>query len=59
MYRQLLQWAGGVGLVIVVLAIIPAVSGGVKVLQAETSGFAEKSFSPRLRETARSLLMFY
>ncbi len=59
MYRQLLQWAGGVGLVIVVLAIIPAVSGGVRVLQAETSGFAEKSFSPRLRETARSLLKFY
>ena len=28
LYRQLLQWAGGVGLVIVVLAIIPAVSGG-------------------------------
>lgn len=59
MYRQLLQWAGGVGLVIVVLAIIPAVSGGVKVLQAETSGFAEKNFSPRLQETARSLLRFY
>ena len=34
LYRQLLQWAGGVGLVIVVLAIIPAVSGGMKVLQA-------------------------
>ena len=32
LYRQLLQWAGGVGLVIVVLAIIPAVSGGMKVL---------------------------
>ena len=59
LYRQLLQWAGGVGLVIVVLAIIPAVSGGMKVLQAETSGFADKSFSPRLRETARSLLGFY
>ena len=28
-------------------------------LQAETSGFADKSFSPRLRETARSLLGFY
>ena len=59
LYRQLLQWSGGVGLVIVVLAIIPAVSGGMKVLQAETSGFADKSFSPRLRETARSLLKFY
>ena len=59
LYRQLLQWAGGVGLVIVVLAIIPAVSGGMKVLQAETSGFADKTFSPRLRETARSLLKFY
>ena len=59
LYRQLLQWAGGVGLVIVVLAIIPAVSGGMKVLQAETAGFADKSFSPRLRETARSLLRFY
>ncbi len=59
LYRQLLQWAGGVGLVIVVLAIIPAVSGGMRVLQAETSGFADKSFSPRLRQTARSLLKFY
>ena len=59
LYRQLLQWAGGVGLVIIVLAIIPAVSGGMKVLQAETAGFADKSFSPRLRETARSLLRFY
>ena len=58
-YRQLLQWAGGVGLVIVVIAVIPAISGGMKVLQAETSGFADKSFSPRLRETARSLLLFY
>ena len=59
MYRQLLQWAGGVGLVIIVIAIIPAISGGVKILQAETAGFAEKSFSPRLQETARSLLKFY
>ena len=33
-YRQLLQWAGGVGLIIVVLAIIPAASGGIKILQA-------------------------
>jgi trk system potassium uptake protein TrkH len=31
----------------------------MKVLQAETSGFADKTFSPRLRETARSLLKFY
>ena len=58
-YRQLLQWAGGVGLIIVVLAIIPAASGGIRILQAETSGFAENSFSPRLKKTARSLLRFY
>ena len=56
LYRQLLQWAGGVGLVIVVLAVIPAVSGGMKVLEAESAGFGDKSFSPRLRETGRSLL---
>ena len=31
-YRQLLQWAGGVGLIIVVLAIIPAASGGIRIL---------------------------
>ena len=48
----------GVGLVIVVLAIIPAVSGGVKVLQAETSGFAEKSFSPRLEKQQDHFLCF-
>jgi len=58
-YRQLLQWAGGVGLIIVVLAIIPAASGGIRILQAETSGFADNSFSPRLKKTARSLLRFY
>ncbi len=39
MYRQFLQWLGGLGIVIFVVAVLPLLNvGGMKLLKAETLG---------------------
>ena len=61
MYRQFLQWLGGLGVVIFVVAILPMLNvGGMKLLKAETPGpVKDEKLSPRIALTAHYLWYVY
>ena len=61
LYRQLLQWLGGIGIVVLVLAILPILGvGGMYLYKAETSSpVKDNKLSPRITETAKSLWGVY
>lgn len=61
LYRQFLQWMGGLGIVIFVVAILPMLNvGGMKLLKAETPGpMKDDKLSPRVAHTAHYLWSVY
>lgn len=60
LWRAFLQWVGGIGIVVVSLAIISRLThGGVRLFQAESSTHAAKRLRPKLVDTARVLLRVY
>lgn len=61
LYRQFLQWVGGLGVVIFVVAILPMLNvGGMRLLMAETPGpIKNDKLAPRIRQTARYLWLVY
>ncbi len=60
-YRQELQWLGGMGIVVLAIAILPALGiGGMQLFRAETSGAQKDSkLTPRIAGTAKALWMIY
>ena len=60
-YRQELQWLGGMGIVILALAILPMLGvGGMHLYKAESTGpIKDNKISPRIAETAKSLWTIY
>jgi trk system potassium uptake protein TrkH len=60
-YRQQLQFFGGMGLVILAIAILPMLGvGGTQLYRAETPGpMKDEKLAPRLAQTARSICMIY
>jgi trk system potassium uptake protein TrkH len=61
LYRQFLQWLGGLGVVIFVVAVLPMLNvGGMKLLRAETPGpVKDDKLSPRIADTAHYLWGVY
>ena len=60
-YRQELQWFGGMGIVILALAVLPMLGvGGMQLYKAESTGpIKDNKISPRIAETAQSLWAIY
>ena len=60
-YRQQLQWLGGIGIVVVAVAILPMLGvGGMQLYRAETPGASQDSkLTPRITETAKALFLVY
>ncbi|MGY4676756.1 TrkH family potassium uptake protein [Pasteurella sp. P03HT] len=60
-YRQLLQWMGGMGIIVLAVAIIPLLGiGGMQLYRAEMSGpLKEQKMRPRIAETAKILWFIY
>ena len=60
-YRQLLQWLGGIGIIVVAVAILPMLGvGGMQLYRAETPGPSKDSkLTPRIKETAKALFAVY
>ena len=60
-YRQLLQWLGGIGIIVVAVAILPMLGvGGMQLYKAETPGPSKDSkLTPRIKETAKALFAVY
>jgi trk system potassium uptake protein TrkH len=60
-YRQQLQWLGGMGLIVLGVAIMPMLGiGGMQLYRAEVPGPSkEEKLTPRLAQTARALWLLY
>lgn len=59
-WRSMTHWLGGMGIVVLVLAILPALrAGGYQLFQAEVPGPAAERIRPRIRETAAILWGVY
>ena len=60
MWRQFTQWLGGMGIIILAVAILPRLRvGGRQILETELPGPEVAALSERIRETARSLWALY
>jgi len=60
-YRQQLQWLGGMGIIVLALAVLPMLGvGGMQLYRAETPGPVKDSkLTPRITETAKTLWYIY
>jgi trk system potassium uptake protein TrkH len=60
-YRQLLQWFGGMGIIVLAVAILPMLGiGGMQLYRAESPGpVKDNKLTPRITETAKALWYLY
>lgn len=60
-YRQQLQWLGGMGIIVLAVAILPMLRiGGMQLYRAETPGpLKDIKLTPRITETAKALWLIY
>lgn len=60
-YRQQLQWLGGMGIVVLAVAVLPMLGiGGMQLYRAGTPGrIKDSKLTPRIAETARALWYIY
>lgn len=60
-HRQQIQWLGGMGIIVLAVAILPLLGvGGMKLYRAESSGVSkQEKLTPRITETARALWLIY
>ena len=59
-WRALTQWLGGMGIIVLSIAILPLLgTGGVQLARAESPGPAPDRLTPRFRETAKRLWFVY
>lgn len=59
-WRSLTQWMGGVGIVVLSLAVISEIKiGTFQLFSAEIPGVTKDKFHPKVRETARRLWAIY
>jgi trk system potassium uptake protein len=59
LWRSILQWIGGVGFIVMAVAILPMLNvGGMKLFQTESSDKSDKT-SPRAKTVAKNIVVVY
>ncbi len=60
-YRQILQWLGGLGIIVLAIAVLPLLGvGGIQLYRTETPGpIKDTKLTPRITETAKALWYVY
>ena len=60
-YRQFLQWVGGMGIIVLAVAILPMLGvGGMQLYRAESPGpVKDNKLTPRITQTAKALWLLY
>jgi len=59
-WRALTQWMGGMGIIVLSIAVLPLLGvGGVQLARAESPGHSPDRLTPRFRETAKRLWLLY
>ena len=61
LYRQMLQWMGGMGIIVLAVAIFPMLGiGGMQLYRTESAGpIKDNKLTPRITETAKALWYIY
>lgn len=61
LWRCLMQWIGGMGIILFTLAVIPMLnhSGGMQMFNAEVTGITHDKLRPRISQTAKGLWLVY
>lgn len=59
-WRSLAHWLGGMGIIVLTLAILPILGvGGMQLFRAEVPGPSADKLTPRVKETAKRLWLIY
>ena len=59
-WRSITQWLGGMGIIVLSLAILPVFGiGGMQLFMAEVPGPTPDKISPRIKQTAKTLWVIY
>lgn len=58
-WRSLSHWLGGMGIILLSLAIFPILPTGITLFQAEVPGLAPERILPRLKQTAVAMWLIY
>ena len=60
-YRQQIQWLGGMGIIVLAVALLPVLGiGGMSLYRAETPGpVKDQKLTPRITQTAKALWLVY
>ncbi len=59
-WRSMTQWLGGIGIVVLFVAVAPVLGfGAARLLSAEVSGIGQTRLTPRIADTAKALLVVY
>ncbi|MDE5857389.1 MAG: TrkH family potassium uptake protein, partial [Muribaculaceae bacterium] len=60
-WRSLMQWIGGMGIILFTLAVLPMLnsSGGMQMFNAEVTGITHDKLKPRVSQTAKRLWAVY
>ncbi|GAA4831844.1 TrkH family potassium uptake protein [Algivirga pacifica] len=60
LWRSLTQWIGGMGIIVLTVAILPILGiGGMQLFVAEAPGISPDKLQPRIKETAKRLWWVY
>jgi trk system potassium uptake protein TrkH len=59
-YRQQLQWLGGMGIIVLAVAILPMFGmNNLSIFHAEASGISTDRITPKLTQTAKNMWLIY
>ena len=59
-WRSLTQWIGGLGMIVLAVAVLPLLGiGGMQLFVAEAPGISTEKLQPRIKETAKRLWYIY
>ncbi len=59
-WRSLTQWVGGMGIIVLTVAILPILGiGGMQLFVAEAPGIGPEKLKPRIKDTAKRLWFIY
>lgn len=60
LWRSLSQWIGGMGIIVLAVAILPILGiGGMQLFIAESPGISAEKLKPRIKDTAKRLWLLY
>lgn len=60
LWRGLMQWIGGMGIIVLTVAVIPMMGiGGTQLYNAEVNGPSKDKIHPRIKDTASRLYLTY